>query len=653
MFARLLIANRGEIARRIIRTARSMGIRTIAVFSDADRDALHAQEADEALRIGPAPAAQSYLDGDAILAAAKQSGADAIHPGYGFLSENPDFAAAVEQAGLIFVGPPPAAMRLLGLKGEAKRLMRKAGIPVVPGYEGDDQSAETLAREAAAIGYPVLLKAVAGGGGRGMRLVTSPEEFPRQLAAARREAASGFGDDRLLIEKHLAAVRHVEVQVMADRHGNVIHLFERDCSAQRRHQKVVEEAPAPGLAEEMRQAMCAAAVAAARQAGYAGAGTVEFLVQGGAFHFIEMNTRLQVEHPVTEMISGLDLVALQLRAAAGEALGMSQQDVQPRGHAIEARIYAEDPAQGFRPQTGRITALHMPEGEGLRFDGGVRAGDEVTSFYDPMIGKLIVHAPTRVAAVSRLGAALARAHVGGLVTNLAFLTRLAHLPAFETGGFDTGLLDRSLDELTRPMPPPLPVIAAAVLAFEGRLDEQAASSPFHTLRGFQLWGGDARPLRLRCDGETIDATFFEEQGAFTLSRDGQSLRFTLLRRSLPDLWLSTEEGNIHLRCHQESDGFILLHGHERYRLAREISSGRDPGEGGNRVIASPVPGLLARLMVTSGEIVKPGDMVAVVEAMKTEFILVAEAGGAVTLHAEQGAQLAQGDVIAEIGASDG
>src|SRR5437016_768523 len=407
MFSKILIANRGEIACRVIRTARRLGIATVAVYSEADRDALHVELADEGWPIGPSQARESYLNIAAILDAAHKSGAEAAHPGYGFLSENAEFAEACKEAGVVFIGPPAAAMRSMGSKAAAKELMQRHGVPLVPGYHGEDQDPARLCEEAERIGFPVLIKASAGGGGRGMRVVGGAESFAAALAGAKREAEAAFGDGRMLIEKYLERPRHIEIQIFADRHGNTIHLFERDCSIQRRHQKVVEEAPAPGLDADQRKAMGKAAIAAARAVGYVGAGTVEFVTQEGAFYFIEMNTRLQVEHPVTEAVTGLDLVEWQLRVAAGEALPLCQQELLLRGHAIEARLYAEDPERGFLPQTGRLHRLRLPGSEVARVDTGVRQGDAVTPFYDPMIAKIIAWGEDREAALARLRRALA------------------------------------------------------------------------------------------------------------------------------------------------------------------------------------------------------------------------------------------------------
>jgi propionyl-CoA carboxylase alpha chain/3-methylcrotonyl-CoA carboxylase alpha subunit len=465
LIGRLLVANRGEIARRIFRTARRLGIACLAVYSDADASAPHVAEADEAVRIGPAPSADSYLNASAILEAARQSGADAIHPGYGFLSENADFAEAALAAGLIWVGPPPAAIRAMGLKDEAKRLMAAAGVPVTPGYLGEDQSPARLAREAKAIGWPVLIKAVAGGGGKGIRKVDRPEDFAEALAAARREAAAAFGDDRVLLETFVPRPRHIEVQVFGDAHGNVAHLFERDCSLQRRRQKVVEEAPAPGMDAGARDALCAAAVRAAKAVGYQGAGTVEFIadasqgLRADRIWFMEMNTRLQVEHPVTEAITGLDLVEWQLRVAAGEPLPLSQDQIRMSGHAIEARLYAEDPAAGFLPSIGPLTHFVLPCG--VRVDSGVETGGAITPYYDPMIAKLTVHGADRPEALAKLQHACASVEVWPVRTNAGFLARLLDAPEVRDGRADTGFIEANLETLAAQPRPSASALAAA------------------------------------------------------------------------------------------------------------------------------------------------------------------------------------------------
>ncbi len=491
MFKSVLVANRGEIARRVFATARQLGIETIAVFSEADRDAAHVRDADRAVLIGPAPARESYLVGERIIAAAQAAGAEAIHPGYGFLSENAEFAEAVAKAGLIWIGPPPGAIRAMGLKDAAKSLMAKAGVPVTPGYLGEDQSARTLAAEAGKIGYPVLIKAVAGGGGKGMRLVEAASDFDAALASCQREAKASFGDDRVLLETFVTRPRHIEVQVFGDSHGNVVHLFERDCSLQRRHQKVIEEAPAPGMSDATRDAVTSAAVKAAQAVGYVGAGTVEFIadasagLRGDRIWFMEMNTRLQVEHPVTEMVTGLDLVEWQFRVAAGEPLPLKQHEITINGHAVEARLYAENPASGFLPSIGRLERFALPEN--VRADTGVEEGDAISPFYDPMIAKLIAHAPTREQAIADLAEACAEVEVWPVKTNAGFLVRCLEMPDFIAGAMDTGLIGHELEALTAPAEPSLEALATAGWAFREGVERAAReATPWVDLKGFRL-----------------------------------------------------------------------------------------------------------------------------------------------------------------------
>src|SRR5215208_4785248 len=522
MFASVLIANRGEIAVRIARTAKRLGMRVIAVYSEADAGALHVRVADEAHSIGPPPARESYLVIEKLIEAARRSGAQCIHPGYGFLSENPQFAEACAQAGIVFVGPAPSAIRAMGLKDRAKALMEKAGVPVVPGYHGDLQDPKFLKDKAYRIGYPVLIKAVAGGGGKGMRRVDKHAEFDTALESATREGQSSFGDPRVLVEKYITAPRHIEMQVFADSHGNVIHLNERDCSLQRRHQKVIEEAPAPGMTADVREAMGRAATEAARAVGYQGAGTVEFIADGArglrpdGFWFMEMNTRLQVEHPVTEAITGLDLVELQFRVAAGEALPLAQADVPIHGHAVEARLYAEDPERGFLPSTSKLATLELPSGEGIRVDSGVEAGMEVTPFYDPMIAKIIAHGANRAEALDRLAAALDRTLVAGPRTNAAFLAAICRAEPFRAGEFDTGFIDRNLAALGAAPQEPDHAAAAAALAYliaqeQRRLTLRAAmlgdvpASPWSATDAFSLAGSQPTPLPVLVDGERVTA----------------------------------------------------------------------------------------------------------------------------------------------------
>ncbi|HYN39452.1 MAG TPA: acetyl-CoA carboxylase biotin carboxylase subunit, partial [Rhodospirillales bacterium] len=525
MFKKILIANRGEIACRVIETARRLGVRTIAVYSEADAGARHVRIADEAICIGASPPRDSYLRIDRVLAAAAATGAQAIHPGYGFLSENAAFAAGCGEAGVVFVGPPADAIRAMGSKSAAKRLMEKAGVPLVPGYHGVEQEAAFLLDRAVEIGWPVLIKASAGGGGKGMRIVEAAADFATALASCRREAGAAFGDDRVLIEKYLLHPRHIEMQVFADTHGNVVHLFERDCSVQRRHQKVPEEAPAPGITAERRAAMSAAACEAARAVGYVGAGTVEFIVaDDGAFYFMEMNTRLQVEHPVTEMITGQDLVEWQLRIAAGERLPLSQKQLAIRGHALEARIYAEDPSRGFLPSTGTLAHLAPPpQSVHVRVDTGVEQGDEITPHYDPMIAKLIVWDEDRDRACARMLQALAQYRIVGVANNVAFLSRLVASPSFAAAVLDTALIEREHDVLfAEPAPTPDTVFALAALAELLRQQEIAGSraaregdrwSPWNAQDSWRLNAGLTRTLRFRAG---------EQEGSIAVTYTGRS-----------------------------------------------------------------------------------------------------------------------------------
>ena len=590
MIGSLLIANRGEIARRIIRTARRLGVRTVAVYSEADAGAPHVREADAALAIGPAAARDSYLNVEALLAAAAASGAEAVHPGYGFLSENADFAEAVIRAGLVWVGAPPAAIRAMGLKDAAKRLMAEAGVPTTPGYLGDDQSADALARAAEGVGWPVLIKAVAGGGGKGMRRVERAEDFAAALDSARREAASAFGDDRVLIERYVNRPRHIEVQVFGDAQGHVVHLFERDCSLQRRHQKVIEEAPAPGLDDEARAAVCAAAVKAARAVSYVGAGTVEFIADAseglGAdrIWFMEMNTRLQVEHPVTEAVTGLDLVEWQLRVAAGEPLPLSQDQIMLAGHAIEARLYAEDPARGFLPSIGPLTCFSLPDG--VRVDSGAEQGDAVTPFYDPMITKLIAHGPTRAAAAARLADACAAVEVWPIKTNAAFLARALAHPDFLAARIDTGFVEARLDALARAAEPSPQALAAAARTLASAADGSAWTAPI--LSGLRL-GQAPVPARLQYGEAVVEAPF-----APTTRRS----------QRLGDLAVAFEAG-------------------EAFAFGRPHAAAADETAAGDGQVTAPMPGRIVAIAVQPGDEVARGAPLVTLEAMKMEHALVA------------------------------
>ena len=639
MFKSVLIANRGEIACRITRTARQMGLRVIAVYSEADANALHVRLADEAHLIGPAPAAESYLRHEKILAAAKASGAECIHPGYGFLSENADFAQACADAGIVFVGPPPSAIRAMGLKDRAKALMEKAGVPVVPGYHGDRQEPKFLKEKAYEIGYPVLIKAVAGGGGKGMRRVEKHADFDAALEGAMREAASSFGDARVLIEKYVSAPRHIEMQVFGDNHGNVVHLNERDCSLQRRHQKVIEEAPAPGMTVAMRAKMGEAAVAAAKAVGYSGAGTVEFIVDGASglredgFWFMEMNTRLQVEHPVTEAVTGLDLVEWQFRVASGETLPLKQEQVRLNGHAVEARVYAEDPARGFLPSTGKLVVLQWPQGEGVRIDTGVEAGGEVSPFYDPMIAKMIVHAPTREKALDKLAGALDQSVVIGPRSNVGFLAALARAKDFRSGQFDTGFIDQHIAELVHP---PGDVDKAAVALAAERLlladqarfaplpDSDQPSSPWNVADAFQLSGVRSTKLLLSADGAPVAADATYTSSEISVSVEGQK---------------PTRAA----RLVETSDGLVVLHRGQQIKVSRRDLAHPEQQNGGGGTVLAPMHGKVLAVFVDEGSQVERGQRVAIIEAMKMEHTLTAPIDGTVTeLAAVANSQIAEG-----------
>ncbi|HEY5211346.1 MAG TPA: acetyl-CoA carboxylase biotin carboxylase subunit [Stellaceae bacterium] len=608
MFQKLLIANRGEIACRVIRTARRMGIATVAVYSDADADALHVRDADEAVRIGPAAPRDSYLNGAAIIDAARQMGARAVHPGYGFLAENADFAAAVATAGLVFVGPSADAIRAMGSKAAAKQLMELAGVPVVPGYHGDDQHPERLADAARQIGYPVLIKAWAGGGGKGMRVVERPGELAAALAGAQREALSAFGDDRVLIEKYLERPRHIEVQVFGDRFNNVVHLHERDCSVQRRHQKVIEEAPAFALDPSMRRALHEAAVTAARAVRYVNAGTIEFIVEGTDFYFMEMNTRLQVEHPVTEMITGLDLVEWQLRVAAGEALPLEQDQITARGHAVEARVYAEDPERDFLPATGTLVRLRAPPpAPDLRIETGVREGDRVTPFYDPMIAKLVAWGADRAAAIHRLADGLSQYRIAGVTTNRDFLLRLTRQPDFIDGAVDTGFIPRHRIALAAPAAPEAAYLAAsrALIADEKPAASGDPHSPWAMRDGWRLDGPVAREIGWReGDGERVVSI-----------RDGDI--------AMPRVADEIDVVRIGSR-------FTVIDGNGSWQLdyVDPWADRADVAAAGGRLTA-PMPGKIVQVLARSGETVKRGQPILILEAMKMEHTIAAPADGIV------------------------
>ena len=620
MIGCLLIANRGEIARRIIRTARRLGVRTVAVYSEVDAAAPHVREADAAVYIGPSAATQSYLAQDRILEAARRSGAEAIHPGYGFLSENADFAEAVIAAGLIWVGPPPAAIRAMGRKDAAKRLMSSSGVPTTPAYLGEDQSEAGLLREADALGWPVLIKAIAGGGGKGMRKVATPAEFGEALASSKREAAASFGDDRVLLEKYIDRPRHIEVQVFADRHGNVVHLFERDCSIQRRYQKVIEEAPAPGMDSVTRRRVCETAVKAARAVAYEGAGTVEFIADASQgldpdrVWFNEMNTRLQVEHPVTEAITGQDLVEWQLRVASGEPLPLSQEEIAISGWAMEARLYAEDPATGFLPSSGPLKHFRLPEN--VRVDSGVEEGGEVSPFYDPMIAKIIAVGPTRTAAVAGLARACSQVEVWPVKTNAGFLVRTLSDPDFLAADIDTSFIENRLDRLIPPAEPSEEIVesaASARLAQEGDPKE-----PWRALEGFRV----NAPSHVHVSLRSGDTRYQVELGAKSAA--------ALCTRQFEEIIVVFADG-----C--------------SYAFTDSNLMAKTGGPAASGSISSPMPGRIVAVRVKRGDRVEKGQPLVVVEAMKIEHALTAPFGGTVSaISAIEGHHVSEGVVLARI-----
>ncbi len=654
MFSSVLIANRGEIAVRIARTARRLGMRTIAVYSEADAAALHVRMCDEAFAIGASPPQESYLAIDKLIAVARRAGVDCVHPGYGFLSENAEFAEACAAAGVVFVGPPPAAIRAMGLKDHAKALMEKAGVSVVSGYHGDQQTPAFLKRKAYEIGYPVLIKAVAGGGGKGMRRVDKHADFESALGAARREAKSAFDNPRVLIEKYVEAPRHIEVQIVADRAGHVLHLNERDCSLQRRHQKVIEEAPAPGMTPALRAEIGRAAVAAARAVGYEGAGTVEFIADGaaglrsGGFWFMEMNTRLQVEHPVTEAITGYDLVEWQFRIAAGEAMALAQADVPLHGHAVEARLYAEDPDRDFLPSPGRITALELPSGEGIRVDAGVAAGLAVPPDYDPMIAKIIAHAPTRNEALDRLAAALAATVVVGPHVNTSFLKALVEHPEFRAGRFDTGFIEQHLRELLAAAPANLsravPHAVDVLLDRERRRIAGAGTAataaawpdPWSANDGFALGGPRVLPVDIVVDGVSRQARVEWGPDGPRVSVDGVP----------PDAAPGQAAG----RVIELEDGVVVVDCGRQHHVALRRHDHLDVAQvAGDGAVKSPMNGRIVEVLVTPGQHVARGARVVVMEAMKMEHSLTAPIDGVVSeVTAVAGAQVAEGATMVRI-----
>jgi len=667
MFKKILIANRGEIACRVMQTANRLGIKTVAVYSDADVGAKHVATADEAVHIGPPAVAESYLQVERLLQACKTTGAEAIHPGYGFLSENPDFVEAVERAGLVFIGPPASAIKAMGLKDAAKALMVEAGVPVVPGYHGESQDPDFLAAEADKIGYPVLIKARAGGGGKGMRLVEKPEDFETALEGAQREGKSSFGDPACLIEKYITQPRHIEIQVFGDGHGNAIHLFERDCSLQRRHQKVIEEAPAPDMPENVRAAMGKAAVEAARAIGYEGAGTVEFIVDGSGplredgFWFMEMNTRLQVEHPVSEAITGLDFVELQLRVASGEPLPVKQKDLSINGWSFEARVYAEDVPKGFLPATGTLTHLSFPDGSefgpgSVRIDSGVSPGDEISPWYDPMIAKVIVHGPTRAAALNLLTAALEQCHVAGSVTNLEFLGALSRHEGFARGEVDTGLIGRDLEDLTRQQSPQSIVIALAALGGRDLLKERTGSDPWARLVGWTLWEDAEQFVTLETPDTQYHVTIATLGSGTYRVTIGEDITTTLSVTPLGETGYRVETEGRRFDMHLFTDGTEVSVFHEgnsySFDLPDSLAGGEDDEASGDAIIA-PMPGMVTVVSAKPGDAVAQGDVLFVLEAMKMEHSLKAPRDGVVAeLLAGAGDQVTDGTLLLKLEPQD-
>lgn len=675
MFTKILIANRGEIACRVIKTARRMGIQTVAVYSDADARARHVRLADEAVHIGPSAARESYLVIEKIIAAAKATGAQAIHPGYGFLSENEDFCHACDQAGIVFIGPPVKAIRAMGSKSEAKKLMGEAGVPLTPGYHGDNQDPEYLHGQADAIGYPVLIKAAAGGGGKGMRLVERSADFPEALISCKREAISSFGDEHVLIEKYITQPRHIEIQVFADQHGQCVYLFERDCSVQRRHQKVLEEAPAPGMTPERRAAMGNAAVEAAKAVGYVGAGTVEFIAnQDGTFYFMEMNTRLQVEHPVTEMITGLDLVEWQLKVAAGQALPLTQEQLRINGHAMEARIYAEDPAKGFLPSTGRLLHLTNPAAElgaaeNVRVDTGVEEGDEISPFYDPMIAKLIVWGEDRETARLKMIRALVNYHVVGVANNVSFLTRLCECESFAKANLDTGLIEREKAFLLPSQThSPLEVFALAAawkLQDEAKqqrglqLKSQDPTNPWAITDGWKMNLPAKRLMKFRQgELERVLSLSYLPSG-YEVELDGQRAVVGITRGASSELSMQLElriddklvKGKVVVQAgpsHQETRLHVFTGGtsHSLLWIDPLHFTAGDHDHAGD--VLAPMPGKVIALLAVEGQRLEKGKPLMVLEAMKMEHTLHAPATG--TLKAYRfavGDQVKDGDELVE------
>ncbi len=655
MFEKILIANRGEIACRVIRTAKKLGIATVAVYSDADAQAQHVKLADEAVYIGESPAAQSYLQIERIIEAAKSTGAQAIHPGYGFLSENDQFALACQDNNIVFIGPPVDAILAMGLKATSKALMEKAGVPLTPGYHGTNQDADFLKQQADSIGYPVLIKASAGGGGKGMRLVERSEDFLSSLASCKSEARSSFGNEDVLIERYVVQPRHIEVQVFGDTHGNYVHLFERDCSVQRRHQKVLEEAPAPKMPEDKLEAMRQAAIDAARAVNYVGAGTVEFIVeQDGTAYFMEMNTRLQVEHPVTEMITGQDLVEWQLRVAFGEPLPKQQHELQIHGHALEARVYAEEPEKGFIPAIGQISYLHYPaQNEAVRVDSGIVEGDEISTYYDPMIAKLIVWGKNREAALTQMHHALGQFHVDGLGNNIAFLDRLVLCDSFKNANLDTGLIQREEEFLLKPATElnSTLVVSAAFIELLSRLAQNpSASNPVWQTNAFwRLNLQSGQTIKLQCNDKTLNIQFAAQEHGFVAQYEGQTFELEGQLLDAHTLQFKLAGKQQKLAFSQTEHGITLFQNGQSYKFTYlKPVFNQDDEQGAENNLTAPMPGVITQVLVAANDKVKKDDVLMTLEAMKIEYSIRAPHDGIVaSSYFQAGDQVKAGDELVE------
>ena len=653
MFEKILIANRGEIACRIIKTAKRMGIQTVTVYSDADKNSLHATQADQAIHIGPSPSSESYLQIEKIIQVAKESGAEAIHPGYGFLSENPEFARKCKESGIEFIGPSAESIKEMGQKDVAKRIMEVAGLPVIPGYHGENQDIENLVEIAEKIGFPVLIKASAGGGGKGMRIVNKKSEFVDSIQAVQRESQSSFGDQRCIIEKYLPKTRHIEVQIFGDKKGNYVHLFERDCSIQRRYQKVIEEAPAPGISDEMRNKLGDIAIQVAKAVDYENAGTVEFIadISNGfsidSIYFMEMNTRLQVEHPVTELITGQDLVEWQLRIAAGESLPLKQSDLQIKGHAIEARVYAEDPANEFLPSIGKLDYFELPFGD-IRIDSGVRQGDVITQFYDPMIAKLISYVESRREAINRLNTVLSGSYITGVKSNISFVRNVLKHDKFQSGEVETGLVDKNIDQFTETQSPSLEITAVAALASLGLLDCPDSESPWTFIRGWRNWGKSKCFAKVSCGNEIHDFQIDVIDNQNFVVQEGKILTNVVLIENI--------EGILNLKINDSEESVKIIHLNDYISIFKDgemydfvipdIDYSEIGDEGASSRVIAQIPSVVKEIKVKEDDQVVKGQKLLVLEAMKMEHTVYSQQEGIVSdIFVKVGQQVKESEVL--------